>query len=255
MLEIITSYLLGKGGIIAASLVVLFVLERLFPVAQWIGGVARVIKNLGLAAFNFAASPLIVIPITVFAASHAPGWRPEILTGWTGLVFDLLMLDLWIYWWHRANHAVPFLWRFHEVHHLDEMLDTTSALRFHFGEVILSSLVRAVVIFVLAVPLFSVLVFETIVVLAALFQHSNLRLPATLERALSLVIVTPSIHWLHHHALRRDTDSSYSLGLSIWDQLFRSRSSTLRTPDMKMGVEGRVDRPFLGLVARPLDPP
>jgi sterol desaturase/sphingolipid hydroxylase (fatty acid hydroxylase superfamily) len=198
---------------------------------------------------------LVVLPITALAASHAPGWRPEFLSGWTGLLFDLLILDLWIYWWHRANHVLPVLWRFHEVHHLDEMLDASSALRFHFGEVILSALVRAAVIFVLAVPLSSVIVFETMVVLAALFHHSNLRLPKGVEHVLSYIIVTPSIHWLHHHAKREDTDSSYATVLSVWDRLFGSRSFTVRTVDMKMGVEGRRERSFLGLVTRPLDPP
>ncbi len=245
----------GKPGIVLATLAFLFALERLFPVATWNGGIVRVLKNLGLAAFNLLASPFIVIPVTVYAASHAPAWRPDFLSGWTGLACDLLILDLWIYWWHRVNHKIPLLWRFHEVHHLDEMLDTTSALRFHFGEVILSALVRALVVFVLAVPLTSVLVFEVMVVLAALFHHSNLRLPPAFERALSLIIVTPSIHWVHHHALRSDTDSSYATILSVWDRLFASRSRTVRTPDLKMGVEGRRERGFLGLVLRPLDRP
>jgi sterol desaturase/sphingolipid hydroxylase (fatty acid hydroxylase superfamily) len=119
----------------------------------------------------------------------------------------------------------------------------------------LSALVRAAVIFVLAVPLSSVIVFETMVVLAALFHHSNIKLPQGMERVLSFVIVTPSIHWLHHHAKREDTDSSYATVLSVWDRLFGSRSFTVRTADMKMGVEGRRERSFLGLVIRPLDPP
>jgi sterol desaturase/sphingolipid hydroxylase (fatty acid hydroxylase superfamily) len=253
-MESFLAFLTGKGGVVIATLVLLFVLERMFPVAQWVGGAFRVIKNFALAAFNLLTSPLIIVPITVLAASHAPQWRPEFLSGWTGLGFDLLILDCWIYWWHRTNHVVPFLWRFHEVHHLDEMLDVSSALRFHFGEVILSSLVRALVIFLLAVPLTSVLVFEALVVIAALFHHSNLKLPAPLERALSLVIVTPSIHWVHHHAVQRDTDSSYSTILSVWDRLFVSRSSTIRTADLKMGVEGRRDRTLLQLIARPIDP-
>jgi sterol desaturase/sphingolipid hydroxylase (fatty acid hydroxylase superfamily) len=255
MMEQISSFLSGKGGIVLASILLLIVMERISPVAMWREGATRLLRNFGLAFLNVIASPLIVLPITALAASHAPGWRPEVLSGWTGLLFDLLLLDIWIYWWHRANHVLPVLWRFHEVHHLDEMLDASSALRFHFGEVILSALVRAAVIFVLAVPLSSVIVFETMVVLAALFHHSNIKLPQGMERVLSFVIVTPSIHWLHHHAKREDTDSSYATVLSVWDRLFGSRSFTVRTADMKMGVEGRRERSFLGLVIRPLDPP
>jgi sterol desaturase/sphingolipid hydroxylase (fatty acid hydroxylase superfamily) len=253
-MESISDFFASKGSIVGVAFVVLFVLERLFPVAKWVGGITRLLRNLALASFNFVASPLIVIPITAFAASHALAWRPDFWTGWLGLVLDILLLDCWIYWWHRINHVVPLFWRFHEVHHLDETLDTTTALRFHFGEVILSSLVRALVIFLLGVPLSSVIVFEVVVLLASLFQHSNVRLPEKLERVLSWVVVTPSIHWVHHHALRTDTDSNYSNFLSVWDPLFGSRSTTVRTPDMKVGVERQPERTVLGLLARPLDP-
>lgn len=244
----------SKGGIILLALAAFIVLERLFPVARWVGGLWRVLKNFGLAGFNALLSPLIVLPLTQLAAGHAVHWRGE---GWSGgwfIIADLLILDCWIYWWHRANHEVPALWRFHEVHHLDEMLDASSALRFHFGEVLLSSAVRAVVIIILDIPFTSVAVFELLVALNAIFHHSNLRLPHWLEWPLSRIIVTPSIHWVHHHAIRRDTDSNYSALLSVWDRLFGSSSATVRTPDMPIGVEGLRDKPGLSLVARPFGP-
>jgi sterol desaturase/sphingolipid hydroxylase (fatty acid hydroxylase superfamily) len=245
------TFLTGKAGIIPVVFVVFFVLERMFPVARWLDGATRIVKNLGLAVLNFLAAPLIVIPITALAASHALDWRPDVWSGWFGLALDILLLDVWIYWWHRFNHEVPFLWRFHEVHHLDEMLDTTSALRFHFGEVILSSLVRAVVVFALAMPLSSVVIFEIIVLCSALFHHSNLRMPAAFERGLSAIIVTPSIHWVHHHAKRADTDSNYSTVLSLWDFVFGSRSKTRRSADMPIGVENTKERGLLGLILKP----
>ena len=242
-----------KGAVVLGTLAVLLVAERLFPMARVVGGVRRVARNLSLAGVNAVLSWAVVVPLAAFTASHALGWRPEWWSGWTGLALDLLILDCWIYWWHRANHEWPFLWRFHEVHHLDEFLDASSALRFHFGEVLLSSLVRAGVILLLGVPLLSVVVFETLLALSAMFHHSNLRLPPRFERALSRVIVTPSIHWVHHHAIRRDTDSNYSALLSVWDRLFRSRSATQRTPDMPIGTEGRKERPLSGLLVRPLE--
>ncbi len=250
-MEFLPHVALSKTVVVGAFFILLFVLERSFPVARWLVGPTRLFRNLVFAAFNFIASPLIVVPITAFAAAHMLDWRPAFWMGWSGLVFDLMLLDLWIYWWHRVNHIVPIFWRFHEVHHLDEMLDTTSALRFHFGEVVLSSLVRALVIFVLAVPLSSVIVFETVVLISALFHHSNIKLPAGLERALSWIIVTPSIHWVHHHARRSDTDSNYSTVLSLWDRLFGSSNLHKRTPDMPIGVEGRRERSIIGLILKP----
>ena len=243
-----------KAFFVLGALVLLLVLDRLYPVARVVGGLKRVAKNLSLAGVNAILSALIVVPLSALAASHALDWRPYWWGGGLGIVLDLLLLDCWIYWWHRVNHEWPFLWRFHEVHHLDEFLDASSALRFHFGEVLLSSAVRAGVILVLGVPLLSVVLFETLLSLVTMFHHSNVRLPPRLERALSFLIVTPSIHWVHHHALRRDTDSNYSALLSVWDHLFRSRSATVRTPDMAVGTEGLKDRSLSGLIARPFTP-
>ena len=87
------------------------------------------------------------------------------------------LLDGLIYWWHRANHEWPLLWRFHVVHHLDRFLDATSAIRFHFGEVLISATARAGAIVLLGFPLASILAFETLVLIATVFHHSNLRLP------------------------------------------------------------------------------
>ena len=93
----------------------------------------------------------------------------------------------------------------------------------------------------------------SLLALAAIFHHSNVRLPHWLERSLSRVIVTPSIHWVHHHAIRADTDSNYAAGLSLWDRLFGSRSATVRTASMPIGVEGRRDQDLARLVKRPFD--
>jgi sterol desaturase/sphingolipid hydroxylase (fatty acid hydroxylase superfamily) len=253
----------GKGGASALFFVALFVLERLFPAARplvtaalerLVDKLRRLAKNLAFAGINAVASPLIVIPVSAAATQWSLGWRPDWLQGGPGLAFDLILLDLWIYWWHRANHRLPFLWRFHEVHHLDQFLDTTSAVRFHVGEVVLSAMARAAVIVLFAIPLTSVVAFEVLLLLATVFHHSNLRLPNGAERLLSAIIVTPGIHWVHHHALRRDTDSNYSTILSVWDHLFASRSGTRRTSDLEIGVESEHDRPFLMLLLRPFQP-
>jgi sterol desaturase/sphingolipid hydroxylase (fatty acid hydroxylase superfamily) len=245
MKGMVVEFFLSKGGLILGLLAALLVLERIFPVVRVPQNFTRLTRNFSLTLINALLSPLIVIPITQFALHWSVAWRPE------SLIVDFLLLDAWIYAWHRLNHVVPLLWRFHEVHHLDETLDANSGLRFHFGEVLLSSLARAVVIVVLAVPLGHVIIFEVALACAALFHHSNLRLPQWLEAPLSYVIVTPSIHWVHHHAVRSDTDSNYSTVLSVWDRIFRSRSPTSRTPNMKIGVENISDKKILHLILRP----
>lgn len=211
----------------------------------------RLTKNLGLFSLNALLSPLIVIPITYWASGFSFGLRPAFLDGWWGLAVDILVLDLFIYWWHRANHELPILWRFHQVHHLDELLDTTSAVRFHFGEVVLSALVRAVVIIAFDISLAAVIVFEALVLTSAIFHHSDAKVPGWLERPLAKVIITPSIHWVHHHAIRADTDSNYGTIFSFWDRLFGSKSATERFAEMKIGVERMRDRGFVRLLWAP----
>ena len=248
MKDWLTHFIFSKAGILFYVLVALLILERAFPAVRLRDQLTRVSKNFSLAGLNIILSPFIVVPLTFFAGEWQVAWRPE----WaTGMVIDLALLDCWIYFWHRANHVIPFLWKFHVVHHLDENLDVSSALRFHFGEVALSSLVRAAVMIALAVPLTSVVVFETLVTIAAMFHHSNIRIPQWLEKPLSKIIVTPSIHFVHHHAMRADTDSNYATGLSIWDRIFGSRSAHARKLDMPMGVEGLHDVSLISLILRP----
>ena len=243
-----------KGAAVAVWFALLFAAERWHPAAAprlaeapW----RRLTRNGALWALDAALSPLVVLPVSAYAATHTLDWRPAWWSGAWGLAADLLLLDLLIYWWHRANHVVPLLWRFHAVHHYDRFLDTTTAVRFHAGEVLLSAAARAAIIVLLAFPLSSVLVFETLLLLATLFHHSNLRLPPGLERALSRLVVTPSIHWVHHHRRQADTDSNYATILSLWDPLFASRSAKRRAPDMAIGVEAQEERPLLGLLAAP----
>ena len=247
--------LAAKTSIVGVWFLVFFVAERLARAAPPQGSFARLRRNGVLWLLVLLASPLIVAPLTSWGVNHLLWRRPEELTaGFAGvamLVVSLILLDCWTYWVHRAYHRVPAMWRLHQVHHRDEFLDTTSAVRFHLGEVVLSALLRLIPITLLALPLSTVILFETLVLCGALFHHSNLRLPPAFEGALSRLIVTPSIHWVHHHARKADTDSNYAAVLSLWDPLFGSKSPTKRQMDMKIGVEGVEDKGFLGLILLP----
>lgn len=251
----VESLLVWKGLAVGLWIALFLIGERLLPAADRPAearGLPRLARNTGLWLLNAGLSPLIVVPVSLWASQHTLDWRPDALRGGWAMLADILLLDFLIYWWHRANHQLPLLWRFHAVHHLDRFLDVTSAVRFHFGEVLLSALARAAVIMLFDIPLASVLVFETLVLIASIFHHSNLRLPHRLERTLAWIVVTPSIHWLHHHAVRQDTDSNYATILSLWDRLFGSRNRGQRRPDMAIGLEGEArDGGFAELLARP----
>ncbi len=240
-----------KTWLVLGWFALVLLLERWFSSDRWPNQRRRLANNGLLWLINALLSPLVILPLTAWAAGYGWGWRPDWWQGGVGLLLDLLILDLAIYAWHVANHKLSFLWRFHQVHHLDEFLDATSAVRFHFGEVILSAFARAGFILVMGVPFSSVLIFELLVLISAIFHHSNLRLPVALERPLSWVIVTPSIHWVHHHATREHTDSNYSTILSLWDRLFRTRSRWQRQQGMKIGVANEHDQSLWNLLIWP----
>jgi sterol desaturase/sphingolipid hydroxylase (fatty acid hydroxylase superfamily) len=248
---VIEAFLSAKIFIAAAWFATLAAGERLAPSAPRPPNTdaPRLTRNLGLWLANTLMNPIITVPIGAAAAAFQIWTRPDL--GWAGLILDLLILDLWTYAWHRANHEWPLLWRFHRVHHLDRFLDTTSAVRFHPGEVLVSALARAPLIVLADISLLSLLLFDALALLSALFHHSNVRLPRRLERALRLFVVTPSHHWVHHHNVREDTNSNYATLLTVWDRVFGSWSRRERTADMEIGAGSSPDAALPALALAP----
>ena len=130
-------------------------------------------------------------------------------------------------------------------------MDTTTAVRFHFGEVLLSAFNRAVFIILLDIPLVSVVIVETLLLMSALFHHANITLSKPVDRVLSLVMITPRIHNVHHHAIRRDTDSNYGNIFSFWDRIFKSYNARNLDKNITIGVEGARDQKIWKLLLRP----
>ena len=138
---------------------------------------------------------------------------------WLAVGIGLLGLDAVSYAWHRANHRLPILWRFHQVHHGDASFHFTTALRFHPGELLLALPVRLAAIVALGVPAEGVLAFELVFAAANLLEHGNFDLPCRLERALQRVLVTPALHRGHHAADWRELNTNFGTVFSIWDRL------------------------------------
>lgn len=228
----------------------LFTIERRIPALKQPQSNTRLGTNASFWIINSLLSLSIVIPLTAWAASHALWLRSPALSGWV-VVADLLLLDAWIYGWHRMNHRISFLWRFHQVHHLDELLDSTTAVRFHSAEVLFSALARLPIVLLFSIPLAHVVLFELLVMAHSLFHHANISLPPRLDAVLKRIIITPSLHRMHHHNLQRDTDSNYGTILSVWDVLFRTRNLRVFAPPMKIGVEGGSEKRLLALWSLP----
>lgn len=133
-----------------------------------------------------------------------------------------LLLDYTNYLWHVINHKLPLLWRFHVVHHSDPDLDITTAIRFHFGELIGSVFYRGAFVFLSGATPLTVLLYEIVFEGATQFHHSNWRLPFKVEEMLNKAIVTPRMHGIHHSVIRDETDSNYSVIFSFWDRLHKT---------------------------------
>jgi sterol desaturase/sphingolipid hydroxylase (fatty acid hydroxylase superfamily) len=134
-------------------------------------------------------------------------------------VLGVILLDYGLYLWHVLTHKVPLLWRFHAVHHIDLDLDASTAIRFHFGEMLLSVPWRLAQIRAAGASPLAVSIWQTFLLASILFHHSNVRLPRRLERRLSFLIMTPRLHGTHHEARRDHANSNWSSGLTIWDLL------------------------------------
>jgi sterol desaturase/sphingolipid hydroxylase (fatty acid hydroxylase superfamily) len=176
------------------------------------------------------------------------------LPPWLEAAAGFLLLDLSFYYWHRANHVVPFLWRFHNVHHIDGELDVSTAYRFHLVEVALSAGFRVLQILALGVSFGSYVVYELAFQTGTLFHHSNLRLPISFERWLSRIFVTPRMHTIHHSQVQREANSNYSTVFSCWDRLHRSLQLGIHQKDVVVGVPaytGQEDQNLVESLAAP----
>jgi sterol desaturase/sphingolipid hydroxylase (fatty acid hydroxylase superfamily) len=201
-----------------------------------------------IAAFNTVfIRVLIYVPFLAWLVYvEEMGWglsRWLGLTGWMEFLFSIIVLDAFDYLWHRANHHVPFLWRFHKAHHSDVDIDVTTALRFHPGELMLSTLAKAVWVILWGPSTIAWFMFEALVSFCAQWHHSNIDLPDRVESVVSKIVVTPRFHATHHLVPREFGNANFSTILSLWDPLFGSlarQMSKVEIPDYKLGLpQGR----------------
>jgi sterol desaturase/sphingolipid hydroxylase (fatty acid hydroxylase superfamily) len=166
---------------------------------------------------------------------------------WAGIAIGFALMDLTFYYWHRANHKIWLLWRFHNVHHIDPDLDVSTSFRFHFVEIGYSTLFRVVQVMVLGVTPLTYVIYETAFTCGTMFHHSNLRLPSRLECWLNKVLVTPRMHGVHHSAVLGETDSNYSVVFSWWDRLHRTLVLNVPQAAINIGVPAYQDSGDNGL--------
>ena len=183
--------------------------------------------NLGLAFLNMAIIRVTMGGIAYLSALNAmeQGWgllNMFVLPDWLAIGLTLLVLDVVIYAQHILAHKWQPLWRLHQVHHTDLAFDVTTAVRFHPLEIIISLFIKVAVVYALGANPIAVIAFEILLNGTATFNHSNVRIPITLDKLLQKVMVTPDMHRIHHSCVRSEMDSNYGFSVSCWDRLFKT---------------------------------
>lgn len=227
--------------VLTLSLMAFLLLGKVFPLRiSRENFKQRIFNNLTLFLIGVGSSKIISLPLilwftTISAKKNIGIFHLVGINQYVEVLLSFIILDYTLYWWHRANHKVRFFWRFHQVHHSDKDMDTLTALRFHFGELILSAGFKSIVIIIFGLNFGVVVVFDFLVSFCSYFQHSNIKLPIKLENYLSKMIVSPRYHQNHHSYYLSETDSNYTTILNWWDKIHKSQSAFQRADEIIIG--------------------
>lgn len=177
------------------------------------------------------------------------------------ILISFLTLDFFGGWLvHIVEHKVKFLWRFHVVHHADNNVDVTTGLRHHPVESVVRGVFFFMGIILSGAPVYAVMIFQTLLIIATQITHANISLPKWLDNMASYVVVSPNMHKVHHHWKQPYTDSNYGGILSIWDRLLGTFMK-LDPKEIRYGLDryypNEKDEDFATLMKKPfqkLDP-
>jgi sterol desaturase/sphingolipid hydroxylase (fatty acid hydroxylase superfamily) len=248
----------------ALLLITLIVWETVGPCFRYF--VKRPTKRLRHGAINLGLGILNAIVIGVIFVTLweiAVKWSVKAdfgilrwveLSPWIEGLIAVLIFDCFTYWWHRFNHEVPFLWRFHRVHHSDAEMDVTTANRFHTGEIAISAVLRIPLLFLLGADLWMLAFYELLMFPVVQFHHANIRLPDAIERGFRKVFASPVMHKIHHSDLMEETNSNFTSLFSIWDRIFGTYRMRKHFQMIQLGLKEfrkPEDEQFFGMLKIP----
>ncbi len=201
----------------------------------------RLVTNISLTLFNSVILSVLLASAVVKTAQHVNVAGIGVLnylgiTGLQKLVLTVLFMDFMLYVWHLLNHEMPFLWRFHRVHHSDLNMDVSTATRFHIGELSISAVIKIGLVYFLGADVIGIVVFEGLLVMTAQFQHSSLKISPVFEKIYWLLFVPPSMHRIHHSVRIRERDTNYGTIFSIWDRMLGTLLKDVRQETIIIGV-------------------
>jgi sterol desaturase/sphingolipid hydroxylase (fatty acid hydroxylase superfamily) len=225
---------------LAALLLILWVSEGIIPLRR--NNRDHVFTNIGftitVVIINSLLVFLLIIAIEFCNANQIGIFHYLEIPYLIQMVIGVLILDfIAAYLSHRVMHNYHIFWKFHQVHHLDEMVDVTTGLRHHPLETIFRFLFLIVGVIILGAPLSIVVIYQTLSAINALIEHSNIKLNAKIERVMRNMIITPDVHKIHHSSDQKFTYSNYGNIFSIWDRLFKTYRRTNETEKLTYGLD------------------
>src|ERR1051326_6818718 len=233
---------LVTAGVIAVIFLLMLIFERLRPLRRRVEPkLRRIARNLTTAGTAYALVTLLATPLLVPLAKWVAARRIGLvnaagISGAAHVIIAIVMLDYTLWVWHFASHRVSFLWRFHLVHHVDRDLDSSTALRFHFGEHALSIVYRAAQVTLIGASVEAVWAWQLVLFASILFHHANVELPVAVERWLVRVVVTPRMHGIHHSDRFRETNSNGASLFTAWDYLHGTMLLDVPQNEITIGV-------------------
>ncbi|MFT6503531.1 MAG: sterol desaturase/sphingolipid hydroxylase (fatty acid hydroxylase superfamily) [Crocinitomicaceae bacterium] len=160
----------------------------------------------------------------------------------------VILSDFFIYWAHRLQHKVNFLWRFHKVHHSAKHLDWLAAHREHPLDSIYTIGIINLPAMILGFPVESIAILVAFRGFWAIYIHSNVRLPLPFLRT---IIGSPELHhW--HHDLERDR-GNYANISPLMDILFGTYTCPDHEPE-NFGIKEEFSENYLGQLIQPVLP-
>lgn len=233
--------------ILASGILVFWILEGIVPLfstayRRYRHAAINAVFTLTTMVVNFSLAFLIVKSADATTAMEfgVMHWVPGPM--WLTVLLGVMVLDLISAWLiHVIEHKVAWMWKFHLIHHADTHVDVTTALRHHPGESVFRALFTILAVFVAGAPIAVVFIYQTASALFSQFNHANFRIPQSLDRALSWIIVTPNMHKVHHHFQQPLTDTNYGNIFSIWDRVFKTFAEVKDPRKLVYGVDTHMD--------------
>lgn len=230
-------------AIILFSVFVLqYLFEHFFPENRKYNNAKNEIRNVLVGIVNamviFIPSALMVELISLIEKYKIGLFQLMHLSLWANIILSILAMDLFMYWWHRFNHTKKYLWHFHSFHHKDEKMNTTTALRFHSIELLLSAFFKGLFFVFIGFSFLPVLVYEILFFTVVLIHHSNINISMRIDFLYRRIFSSPMMHRIHHSNKQQETDSNYGSVFSWWDRLFSTYKKEA-TGEIIFGVDKR----------------